>query len=84
MSSFAQIEFGDADGGASANLENFRATCQAAGIDAVLSRDVMRNLWMKFAMLAPFSGMTALTGHTSGPLRTNPRTRAMLETASVR
>ena len=81
MSPFARIEFGEASGGNSDKLERFRSICEAASIDAVLSNDIVRNVWMKFAMLASFSGMAALTGHTSGPLRTNPRTRAMIETA---
>jgi 2-dehydropantoate 2-reductase len=38
---------------------------------------------MKFGMLATFSGMTALTGHNAGEIRTNPETRKLIE-ASVR
>jgi 2-dehydropantoate 2-reductase len=81
MSPFARIEFGEEKGGASPRLEAFHAACKAAGIDAVLARDIGRSLWLKFGMLASFSGMAALTGHTSGPLRTNPRTRGLLEAA---
>lgn len=80
-SQFARIEFGEPGGGHSPQLLAFHALCKAAGIDAVLSDNIERNVWLKFGMLAPFSGMTALTGHTSGPIRTNPRTRAMIEAA---
>ncbi len=80
-SPFARIEFGAWDGKPTAELEAFHAACKAAGIDAVLSADIKRNIWMKFAMLAPFSGLTALTGSTAGPLRETPGTRALIEAA---
>ncbi len=78
---FARIEFGEADGSKSAKLEAFHAACKAAGIDAIVAPDIKRNVWMKFGMLAPFSGLTTLTGHQAGPLRENPRTRALTEAA---
>ena len=80
-SPFARIEFGEAKGGTSPKLDAFHAACKAAGIDAVVSDNIQRNVWMKFAMLAPFSGMTALTGQTAGPIRTTPGTRALIEAA---
>lgn len=81
ISQFARIEFGEAAGGVSPKLEAFHAACKAAGIDAVTSANITRNVWMKFAMLASFSGLAALTDRTSGPLRTTPGTRALLESA---
>ncbi|MDX2159109.1 MAG: 2-dehydropantoate 2-reductase [Hyphomicrobiaceae bacterium] len=78
---FARIEFGEADGSKSGRLEAFHAACKAAGIDAILSNDIQRAVWMKFAMLAPFSGLTTLTGYTAGPIRETPGTRALLEAA---
>ena len=80
-SPFARIEFGEAKGGSSPKLDAFHAVCKSAGIDAVVSDNIQRNVWMKFAMLAPFSGMTALTGQTAGPIRTTPGTRALIEAA---
>ena len=78
---FARIEFGDPDGKASSQLEAFHAACKAAGIDAVLTGDIRYNVWMKFAQLAPGSGLMALTGATAGPIRETPGTRALLEDA---
>ncbi len=80
-SPFARIEFGEAKGGSSPKLDAFHVVCKSAGIDAVVSDNIQRNVWMKFAMLAPFSGMTALTGQTAGPIRTTPGTRALIEAA---
>jgi 2-dehydropantoate 2-reductase len=78
---FARIEFGEPGGGANPRLEAFHATCQAAGIDAILSPDIERGVWMKFAMLAPFSGLTTLTGSTAGPIRETAGTRQLMEAA---
>jgi 2-dehydropantoate 2-reductase len=78
---FARLEYGEAKGGSSPKLDAFHAACKAAGIEATLAPDIRRNLWMKFGMLAPFAGMTTLTGHTAGPLRENARTRALIEAA---
>lgn len=78
-SPFARIEFGEAAGGVSEKLQRFHAVCKAAGIDAVTSEAINRNVWLKFGMLAAFSGMTALTGHTAGPIRSNPKSRSLIE-----
>ena len=78
---FARIEFGEPDGKASSQLEAFHSACKAAGIDAVLTGDIRYNVWMKFAQLAPNSGLMALTGATAGPIRETPGTRALLEDA---
>jgi 2-dehydropantoate 2-reductase len=78
---FARIEFGEPGGGVNSRLEAFHAACKAAGIDAILSSDIERGVWMKFAMLAPFSGLTTLTGSTAGPIRETPGTRRLMESA---
>ncbi len=78
-SPFARLEFGEEKGGSSPKLEAFHKACKAAGIDAILAENVQRNVWMKFGMLATFSGMTALTGHNAGEIRSTPGTRALIE-----
>jgi 2-dehydropantoate 2-reductase len=80
-SPFARIEFGEPDGSAHPRLEAFHAACKAAGIDAVLSKNIRRDIWLKFALLAPFSGLSSLTGSTAGPIRETPATRALMEAA---
>ena len=61
---FAKIEFAESDGKPSARTSAFHEACKAAGIDAVLSPNIKRDLWIKFAMLAPHAAMTALTALT--------------------
>jgi 2-dehydropantoate 2-reductase len=78
---FAVLEFGEADGSASPRVTAFHAACVAAGITATVSGNIVRTLWTKFALLAPMSGMTALTRGPIGPVRANPKSRALLEAA---
>jgi len=80
-SKLARIEFAEPDGSRNPKLEAFHALCKAAGIDAIMPADIRRAQWIKFAMLAPFSGVTTLTGHTAAPLRTTPGTYALLRSA---
>ena len=69
------------DGKTSARTTAFHAACVAAGIDANLSDNISRTLWLKFAMLAPLSGMTALTRGPLGPIRRNPDSYALIKAA---
>ncbi|HJU29848.1 MAG TPA: 2-dehydropantoate 2-reductase [Hyphomicrobiaceae bacterium] len=76
---FAKIEFAEADGKPSSRTAAFHQACKAAGIDAVLSPNIRRDLWIKFAMLAPHAAMTALTRGPIGPVRSNPKSRELLQ-----
>lgn len=80
-SKFARIEFSEPDGSKNEKLEAFHAQCKAAGIDAIMPADIRRAQWIKFAMLAPFSGVTALTGHAAKELRNAAGTYGLLKTA---
>ena len=77
----ARMVFGEPDGKPSPRTEAFLAACKACGFDCVLSDDITRAVWMKFAMLAPFSAMTTLTRGPIGPVRTSPQARRLLEAA---
>jgi 2-dehydropantoate 2-reductase len=81
IGNFALLEFGEADGDASPRVRAFHAACMAAGITAKVSDSISRTLWTKFAMLAPVSGLTALTRGPIGPVRANASSRALLEAA---
>jgi 2-dehydropantoate 2-reductase len=80
-SPFAQLQFAEANNTPSERCTAFHTICRNAGIDAELSTNIQRALWLKFAMLAPMAGITTLTRHTAGPLRRNPDTRALIEAA---
>jgi 2-dehydropantoate 2-reductase len=81
VSPFARLEYAEADNRPSARIDAFHAACRAAGIDAEIMPEIVRALWLKFAMLAPMSGVTTLTQKPAGPLRSNPDTRALIEAA---
>ncbi|BBK44437.1 2-dehydropantoate 2-reductase [Allostella vacuolata] len=84
----ARLVFGPADPAQQAALAGFKDACDVAGLPATLAEDPRRAVWEKFLFLASMSGLTALTRHAIGPVRTNPATRALLaeslaETAAV-
>jgi len=78
---FAMLEFGERDGKPSARTSAFHEACVAADIDAKLTDNISRTLWLKFAMLAPVAGMTALTRGPLGPIRKTPESYALLKAA---
>jgi 2-dehydropantoate 2-reductase len=78
IGTFAGLEFGEADGRASPRVDAFYAACAAAGFTSKVSDNIARTLWVKFALLAPMSGMTALARGPIGPIRANPKSRALL------
>jgi 2-dehydropantoate 2-reductase len=78
---FASLEFGERDSKPSPRVTAFHEACVKAGIDARLSEDISRTLWLKFAMLSAVSGMTALTRGPLGPIRDRVESYAMLKDA---
>jgi 2-dehydropantoate 2-reductase len=75
---FARLEFAESDNGPSPRTAAFHAACKGAGFEAVLSADIQRELWMKFAMLAPNAAVTALARGPISLMRDNPRSRQLL------
>jgi 2-dehydropantoate 2-reductase len=81
IGNFARLEFGDPDGAHRTPTRAFHQACVEAGIDAALSDNISRTIWLKFAMLAPMAGMTALTRGPIGPVRDTPSSRELLRAA---
>jgi cytochrome c peroxidase len=52
-----------------------------AGIEAEISTDIRRTIWEKFVFLVGLSGTTTCIRMPIGPIRSNPRTRALLHDA---
>ena len=73
----ARLTYGELNGAASARLSAFHDLAARAGFDAILSDAILRVIWEKFAFLAPFSGVTALTRQPAGVIRRVPETRAL-------
>jgi 2-dehydropantoate 2-reductase len=81
IGTFARLEFAESDGKPSARTAAFYAACKQAGFEVALSPNIQREIWMKFAMLAPLAAMTALTRGPIGPVRANAQSRALLQAA---
>ena len=76
-----KIVFGEYDGRRSPRAEAFLEACQRADIDAEISSDIRRTIWEKFVFLVGLSGTTTTIRKPIGPIRANPRTRALLRDA---
>src|SRR6201991_3967650 len=72
VGTFMRMIFGELDGKRSKRAEDFLALCQKAGFDAVLSDQILTDLWMKFVLLAANSSITALARQPIGQLRDDP------------
>ena len=65
----ARIVFGELDGPSSTRAERLFALLRAAGVDTVLSDDIGRAVWDKFAFICAQAGMTAATRLPIGDIR---------------
>jgi 2-dehydropantoate 2-reductase len=73
--------FGEVDGRRSPRLERFLEACRPAGFHATLSDQITVDIWTKFVRLSVFSGMTAVTRCSIGPIVRDPDLFAMLKDA---
>lgn len=51
----------------------------AAGIDAVLSEDIGRDVWSKYLFICSLAGITSMSGKTFGAILEDPEQRALVE-----
>jgi len=76
-----RLAVGPLQEGQRALLERLYERAKAAGIDAVLSGEILIEIWAKFARLTAFSGMTSVTRCPLGPLRRDTDLWAMTKAA---
>lgn len=72
---------GELDGAMSPRLAALTEVASRAGFSFTATPDIRQALWLKFARLSVFSGMTAATRSPLGVLRGSPATFAMVEAA---
>jgi 2-dehydropantoate 2-reductase len=65
----------------SPHLKALFEACQGAGFDSVLSDDILLEIWLKFAQLSVFSGMTTVTRSPIGVVMNDPDLAAMMADA---
>ena len=74
-----KLVFGEYDGlGKTARVEALAQACRQADIEVEIPDDIERALWTKFIVLVAMSSLTASTRQCIGPVRENPKTRALL------
>lgn len=76
-SGWARFEIGERDGARSPRLGALAAALTAGGAEVSTPEEPLRALWLKFLMLGPFSGVTALARCDAGTLRGTPRLAAL-------
>ncbi|MGH6896130.1 MAG: 2-dehydropantoate 2-reductase [Geminicoccaceae bacterium] len=77
----AAFVFGELDGTRSQRVAALEGALGAAALDHAVSADIWRDIWDKMAFLASFAGVTSLVRLPIGPIREDPKTRAMLRAA---
>ena len=75
VGTFMRMLFGELDGSPSKRGEAFLALCQKAGFDAVLSDQIVTELWLKFILLATNASVMAVARQPIGKLRDDPDMR---------
>ncbi len=84
MAADPYLAFGETDGQLSRRTEEIAgAFADAQGLTLAVSRNILVDLWKKFMLIAPWSGIGALTRSPVGVFRSLPETRQML-TDSIR
>ena len=76
-----RMVFGEFDGTRSPRAAAFETMCKKAGIDGVLSPNILGELWMKFILLASNASMMAVTRLPIGKLRDDPDIAALFPVA---
>lgn len=77
----ARVIFGERGGAERERGVALQNSFANAGVDAEVRGDIDKDIWRKFSILAPHSGLTALTRLTSGPIMASPETRGLLQQA---
>jgi 2-dehydropantoate 2-reductase len=72
LAPFQDIAYGEMDGSRSGRIEALDAFMRAAGFDARLSTEIMREMWEKWAMLATLGGVTCLMRGNLGQIEAAP------------
>ena len=71
------------DNSASPRVLALREACTAAGIECPAPKDIERELWQKVVMICTLAGANCLTRLPLGACRSNPATRAMMESLTA-
>ena len=77
------LRIGEMDNSASPRVLALREACANAGIDCPAPNDIERELWQKVVMICTLAGANCLTRLPLGACRSNPATRAMMQSLTA-
>lgn len=78
LNDWQTITFGEQDGSESARLQDFKALLAKTGIEAKLSTNIMRDLWLKLVHLATVASATCAMRANIGEIARTPSGTGML------
>lgn len=74
-----KLIFGDRNNPENPRLKEVESLMQDAGIDAVASDNIVRDIWEKYMFIVAFSGMTTVCRSPIGAVLSDPVTRSLYE-----
>lgn len=80
-SEMSTIYFGELDGTPSPRVDALRSVLEKAGIDARVPESIKAEQWRKFIPVAGLSALASLARQPIGPVREDPRLRALYRQA---
>jgi 2-dehydropantoate 2-reductase len=81
VGSFAIFSFAERDSSQSPRIRAVRSAFERAGLEAPVVEDIDVELWQKFCLFAPMSGVTAAARCTLGEIRRDPQLQRVFQDA---
>jgi len=78
LNDWQTITFGEQDGSESSRVSELKALLGRTGVEVKLSRDILRDLWLKLVHLSTVAGMTCLMRANLGEIIRTPEGTAVL------
>ena len=78
MGEYQSLTFGELNGSMEGRVQGLKDACDAAGIDARVSPNIIKDLWEKFVFLVSVSTLTAASRQRLEFIRSDPDARATL------
>jgi 2-dehydropantoate 2-reductase len=78
MGEYQSLTFGELNGSMEGRVQGLKDACDAAGVDARVSPNIIKDLWEKFVFLVSVSTLTAASRQRLEFIRSDPDARATL------
>ncbi len=84
LNDWQTLTFGEQDGSTSARVTQLKAMLDKTGVDAKLSTNIMRELWLKLVHLSTVAGMTCMMRGNLGEIARTPEGSELLTSFFMR